>query len=110
MELIIVIVGFLGAGKTTLLKRLTKEYLGKSWDPYIILNDYQNASMDSQQFLSFLSPSQVNALSGSCICCSGINVQSAERIFASSFKTFSECLIFYPINKLHKGLNRRRHV
>ena len=73
MELIIVIVGFLGAGKTTLLKRLTKEYLGKSWDPYIILNDYQNASMDSQQFLSFLSPSQVNALSGSCICCSGIN-------------------------------------
>ena len=73
MEAIIVIVGFLGAGKTTLLKRLTKEYLNKSWNPFIILNDYQNASMDSQQFLDFLDPSQVNALSGSCICCSGIN-------------------------------------
>ena len=53
MEFIIVIVGFLGAGKTTLLKKLTKEFLDQSWDPYIILNDYQNASMDSQQFLSF---------------------------------------------------------
>ena len=73
MEAIIVIVGFLGAGKTTLLKRLTKEYFEKSWNPFIILNDYQNANMDSQQFLEFLGPDQVNALSGSCICCSGIN-------------------------------------
>ena len=73
MEAIIVIVGFLGAGKTTLLKRLTREYFENSWKPFIILNDYQNANMDSQQFLEFLSPEQVNALSGSCICCSGIN-------------------------------------
>ena len=28
--------------------------------------------MDSQQFLTFLEPSQVNSLSGSCICCSGV--------------------------------------
>ena len=53
MEAIIVIVGFLGAGKTTLLKRLTKEYFEKDWKPFIILNDYQNAKMDSQQFLEF---------------------------------------------------------
>ena len=72
MEQIIVIVGFLGAGKTTLLKKLTNEYLENKWNPFIILNDYQNANMDSQQFLEFLEPSQVNALNGSCICCSGV--------------------------------------
>ena len=73
MEPIIVIVGFLGAGKTTLLKKLTKEYSNNSWNPFIILNDYENASMDPQQFLDFLPPLQVNALTGSCICCSGVH-------------------------------------
>tara|TARA_X000000950_G_C13872548_1_gene643523 strand:- start:1198 stop:2118 length:921 start_codon:yes stop_codon:yes gene_type:complete len=72
MESIIVIVGFLGAGKTTLLRKLTSDFLNKKWSPFIILNDYQNAFLDSQQFLEVLEPSQVNALSGSCICCSGV--------------------------------------
>ena len=72
MEPIIVIVGFLGAGKTTLLKKLLKEFMDQSGDPCVILNDYENAFMDSQQLLEFLTPKQVNALSGSCICCSGV--------------------------------------
>jgi G3E family GTPase len=73
MEPIIVIVGFLGAGKTTLLKKLIKEFLDDKCNPFIVLNDYQNALLDSQQLLEFLDPSQVNALNGSCICCSGVN-------------------------------------
>ena len=73
MEPIIVLVGFLGAGKTTVLKHLIKKLLKESWDPFVILNDYENAAVDSQQFLSFLEPNQIQALSGSCICCSGIN-------------------------------------
>jgi G3E family GTPase len=73
MEPVIVIVGFLGAGKTTLLKKLIKEFLVDKWKPFIVLNDYQNALLDSQQLLEFLDPSQVNALNGSCICCSGVN-------------------------------------
>ena len=73
MEAIIVIVGFLGAGKTTLLKKLVKSYLEQKWNPFIILNDYENANIDGQDFLEFLEPKQVRALSGSCICCSGIN-------------------------------------
>mgnify|MGYP001387633002 CR=1 FL=1 len=72
MEPIIVIVGFLGAGKTTLLKKLLREFMDKKSDPCVILNDYENAFMDSQQLLEFLTPKQVNALSGSCICCSGV--------------------------------------
>lgn len=73
MEPIIVIVGFLGAGKTTLLKKLTKDYLLADWKPFIILNDYQNANIDRQQFLDVLARDQIEALSGSCICCSGVN-------------------------------------
>ena len=72
MESIIVIVGFLGAGKTTLLKRLVDTYLTQDWNPYIILNDYANAHLDAQRFLKLLKPEKVSALSGSCICCSGL--------------------------------------
>lgn len=72
MEPIIVIVGFLGAGKTTLLKKLAGSYLSTNKQPFILLNDYENANLDSQQFLDLLDPKQISALSGSCICCSGI--------------------------------------
>lgn len=72
MEQIVAIVGFLGAGKTTLLKRLTQNFLENEWKPFVILNDYQNAHLDSQQFLEYLDSSQLKALSGSCICCSGV--------------------------------------
>ena len=73
MEPLIVIVGFLGAGKTTLLKKLVSNCLESNMDPFVILNDYENASVDSQLFLNLLSNDQIEALSGSCICCSGIN-------------------------------------
>ena len=72
MEPLIVIVGFLGAGKTTLLKRLSVSSLNQNQKPFVVLNDYQNARIDAQPFLEFLDPSSVQALSGSCICCSGI--------------------------------------
>jgi G3E family GTPase len=73
MEAIITIVGFLGVGKTTLLKRIVQSYIDKNWNPTIILNDYENANLDAQKFLSFLKPEQISALSGSCICCTGID-------------------------------------
>lgn len=72
MEAIITVVGFLGAGKTTLLKHLTTSYIDKGWNPFIILNDYENANLDVQQFLEQMEAKWVRALSGSCICCSGI--------------------------------------
>lgn len=67
------IVGFLGAGKTTLLKYLVEHYLEVGWEPYVILNDYENAYLDAQQLPEQISPSLVKALNGSCICCSGIH-------------------------------------
>ena len=73
MEAIITIIGFLGSGKTTLLKKLINNYVDKGWNPFVILNDYENASLDAQQFLDQIDLKQVKALSGSCICCSGIH-------------------------------------
>ena len=74
MEAIITIVGFLGSGKTTLLKKLIHNYVDQNWNPYVILNDYENASLDAQQFLDQIDVKQLKALSGGCICCSGIHV------------------------------------
>jgi G3E family GTPase len=73
MEAIITVVGFLGSGKTTLLRHLINNYASKGYSPFVVLNDYENANLDAQQFLDQLDSKQVRALSGSCICCSGIN-------------------------------------
>ena len=72
MEAILAVVGFLGAGKTTLLKQLIAGYSEAGWDPFVILNDYENAHIDAQQLTDQNEPTWIRALSGSCICCSGI--------------------------------------
>jgi len=73
MESIITIVGFLGAGKTTLLKYLVESAVKHQWHPYVILNDYIDADLDAQQISNDLGPMSVSGLTGSCICCDGIN-------------------------------------
>lgn len=72
MEVIITIVGFLGAGKTTLLKYLIEKFTSNDWKPFVVLNDYENASIDAQQLTEEIELKNIKALSGSCICCSGI--------------------------------------
>jgi len=72
VEAIVAVVGFLGAGKTTLLKQLIANYIDAGWDPFVILNDYENAQLDAQQLTKQNQPDWVKPLSGSCICCSGI--------------------------------------
>ena len=72
MEAIITIVGFLGAGKTTVLKYLLERYSNEGWRPFVILNDYENATIDAQQLTDKIELNSIKPLSGSCICCSGI--------------------------------------
>ena len=72
MEAIIVVVGFLGAGKTTLLKQLIKKANDIAWQPFVILNDYENAQLDAKQLTTTDQPDWIKSVSGSCICCSGI--------------------------------------
>jgi len=73
MEAIITVVGFLGAGKITLLRHLINSSIENGWQPFIILNDYENANLDALQFTDKIEPRFIKALTGSCICCSGIN-------------------------------------
>ena len=47
MEPIIAIVGFLGAGKTTLLQHLIDNFSKDGWNPFVVLNDYENAYLDA---------------------------------------------------------------
>ncbi len=72
MEAVLAVVGFLGAGKTTLLRQLITRYTDAGWQPFVILNDYENAHFDVQQLAEHMAPEWIKALSGSCICCSGI--------------------------------------
>ena len=72
MEAILAVVGFLGVGKTTLLKQLISSYSEAGWNPFVILNDYENAQLDAQQLTDQTAPEWIKSLSGSCICCSGI--------------------------------------
>ncbi|MDO6737430.1 GTP-binding protein [Wenyingzhuangia sp. 2_MG-2023] len=72
MEAIITVVGFLGAGKTTLLKYLLENFNNNDWNPFVILNDYENANLDAQQFSKQIGMNCIKPVSGSCICCSGI--------------------------------------
>ncbi|WP_042143704.1 MULTISPECIES: GTP-binding protein [unclassified Pseudoalteromonas] len=84
MEAIVVIVGFLGAGKTTLLKKLVETAFERDWSPFVILNDYESASLDAAQLSHKINPNFLKALNGSCICCSGISElrESVNRIQA----------------------------
>ena len=73
MEPIIAIVGFLGAGKTTLLQHLIDNFSKDGWNPFVVLNDYENAYLDAQRLTDKFDNNFIKALNGSCICCSGIS-------------------------------------
>lgn len=73
-ESVITLVGFLGAGKTTLLKYLEHAISVNGGSPYIILNDYENAQLDAQQFADQIKNDRIKSLSGSCVCCTGLHV------------------------------------
>ena len=36
------LIGPSGCGKTTLLRHLTNSFISEKWNPYVILNDYEN--------------------------------------------------------------------
>ncbi len=71
-EPLIVLVGFLGSGKTTLLRKIIPDLLQEGYEPQLILNDYQNASLDATWFREQFKNLMVNPMSGSCVCCSGL--------------------------------------
>lgn len=67
MTPLIVFVGFLGSGKTTFLRELLPNLSAAGVEPQVILNDYQNAGVDS--FTLQEHAKSVVPISGSCVCC-----------------------------------------
>ena len=67
MTPLILLVGFLGAGKTTYLRRLLPLLQEKGLQAHVIINDFQNASVDAS-LLQDISDA-VTPISGTCVCC-----------------------------------------
>jgi G3E family GTPase len=64
---IIIVTGFLGAGKTTFLRELLPLLKDEPRRPYVILNDFLNAEIDSATLRQVAD--EVHAISGGCVCC-----------------------------------------
>ena len=67
MTPLILLVGFLGAGKTTYLRRLLPQLSKLGIEAHIIINDYQNASVDAELLHDLTE--MIVPISGSCVCC-----------------------------------------
>jgi G3E family GTPase len=67
MTPLILLVGFLGAGKTTYLRRLLPQLSQLGIEAHIIINDYQNASVDAELLHDLTE--MIVPISGSCVCC-----------------------------------------
>jgi len=67
MTPLVLVVGFLGSGKTTFLKSLVPALGLRGLRPGLVINDYQNARVDAEQFRD--QAGDVRALSGDCVCC-----------------------------------------
>ena len=76
MTPLVLVVGFLGAGKTTFLKNLMPELVAAGIRPGLLINDYQNARVDAEQFRDLVE--EVKALSGDCVCCGSRDQLLAE--------------------------------
>lgn len=77
---IVIVSGYLGAGKTTFLREIIPQLVHSPRPPYVILNDFLNAEVDSA-LLREVAP-EVSPVSGACICCdsSASLIQELERI------------------------------
>ena len=86
------IVGFLGAGKTTLLGELVERCVERGRSPHVVLNDYASADLDARRIAEGTPLGTVTALTGSCICCDGIE-QHRDSVNAAPFRANGITLI-----------------
>jgi G3E family GTPase len=64
---VLIIAGFLGAGKTTFIRDLIPRIIDGPRAPYIILNDFQNAAIDTHTLKGL--GAEIKGLSAGCVCC-----------------------------------------
>ena len=68
---LLMITGFLGAGKTTLLRAILRQLRERERRADVILNDCENAAIDQQALQE--EAESLAALTGSCVCCEGLD-------------------------------------
>lgn len=68
---LVLVAGFLGAGKTTFLRALMTSLRKQGLGYSVIVNDFENADVDAERLRSL--QDQVQAINGSCVCCSSFN-------------------------------------
>ncbi|MFC5050949.1 GTP-binding protein [Rubritalea spongiae] len=76
--------GFLGAGKTTLLRELLKQLKTRNHLADVILNDRENADIDKETLVDHAA--DIEALTGSCVCCDGYHTLVRLILEASESK------------------------
>ena len=64
---VVILAGFLGAGKTTFLREILPLLADGPRPPYVILNDFLNAEVDSASLREFTD--EVQAIAAGCVCC-----------------------------------------
>ena len=73
MTPLVLLVGFLGSGKTSLLRKTLPALKERGILSKVILNDYQNARVDSAALADLVEA--IVPIAGSCVCC-----ESAEEL------------------------------
>jgi G3E family GTPase len=71
MRPMVMLTGFLGAGKTTFLRSVLQELDQKGYGADVILNDRENARIDRETLRD--DARSIEALTGSCVCCDGLD-------------------------------------
>jgi len=64
---VIILAGFLGAGKTTFLREILPLLAAGPRPPFVILNDFLNAEVDSASLREFTE--EIRAIAAGCVCC-----------------------------------------
>ena len=67
----LMLTGFLGAGKTTLLRSILDDLSRRDQLADVILNDRENALIDQETLKDHTD--SITALTGSCVCCEGLD-------------------------------------
>ncbi len=90
MRPMLMLTGFLGAGKTTLLRSILNDLTLREHPADVILNDRENARLDRETLRDHAA--SVAALTGSCVCCEGLD-ELCDMILKASKSKHSVLLI-----------------